>query len=269
MSADSKVCSRCGEVKPLSEYKKASARKDGYRPECKACAKSNTTSLLRESRRNMALSGVALCAACGRTKELQAFYLREDGLPRVYRCRECTCADKASDRVLNPEKYTEANKIKWLTQREKLAAKNKKYREKNKVYLYAKQKSWVEANYEAHREKDYERKKLRLLTDPVFAMKRRVRDLISVRLRNCGYTKKSRTHEILGCDWEFFKTHIERQFHKGMTWDNRRDWHLDHIRPIATATTEEHVVALNHFTNLRPMWAKDNLAKGALITHLI
>ena len=54
-----------------------------------------------------------------------------------------------------------------------------------------------------------------------------------------------------------------------MTWENRSDWHIDHIIPIASAITEEDVIRLNHYTNLRPLWAKDNLAKGAKMEHLI
>lgn len=109
----------------------------------------------------------------------------------------------------------------------------------------------------------------RKASDPVFRIIREARVFISRSIGRNGYTKQSRTHEILGCGWDFFKSHIERQFLKGMTWDNRAEWHIDHIQPMAIAATEEDALALNHFTNLRPMWAKDNLAKGAQITHLI
>lgn len=54
-----------------------------------------------------------------------------------------------------------------------------------------------------------------------------------------------------------------------MTWANRHLWHIDHIVPMATATTEAEAIALNHFTNLRPVWGADNLAKGAKQTHLL
>lgn len=103
----------------------------------------------------------------------------------------------------------------------------------------------------------------------VYAMKSRVRGLITKCIRAGGYTKRSRTQAILGCTWEEFKTHIERQFTKGMNWDNRGEWHLDHIVPISSATTEDEVIALNHFTNFRPMWAKDNIRKGASMEFLI
>jgi hypothetical protein len=48
-----------------------------------------------------------------------------------------------------------------------------------------------------------------------------------------------------------------------MTWSNMGEWHIDHIKPLATAKTEKDVYELNHYTNLQPLWAKDNLSKGA------
>lgn len=74
---------------------------------------------------------------------------------------------------------------------------------------------------------------------------------------------------VLGCDLADFKKHIDRQLCMGMSWDNRKSWHVDHIIPLSTAKTEADAIALSHHTNLRPMWAKDNLTKGARITHLI
>ena len=54
-----------------------------------------------------------------------------------------------------------------------------------------------------------------------------------------------------------------------MSWDNRSLWHLDHIVPVSTANTQAEVLALNHFTNLRPIWAMDNWKKGANQTYLL
>ena len=128
---------------------------------------------------------------------------------------------------------------------------------------------WRGNNKEEIRE--YVKKYRRTLyySNPLYRLKHQMSCLIRLMIVKSGLIKVKRTHEILGCDWDFFKSHIERQFPKGMTWENRSEWHIDHITPMATASTEEEVLALNHFTNLRPMWAKDNLAKGAQITHLI
>ena len=50
-----------------------------------------------------------------------------------------------------------------------------------------------------------------------------------------------------------------------MNWDNRGEWHYDHIIPISNAKTEEEVNKLNHYTNFQPLWAKDNRFKSSKI----
>lgn len=111
--------------------------------------------------------------------------------------------------------------------------------------------------------------KERRASDPVFAMRRRFSSLLNIKIRNMGYSKKSCASSILGCDWEAFKRHIEIQFLPGMSWDNRNDWHIDHIVPAASARDEDELTALFHFTNLRPLWAIDNIKKGAKREHLL
>ena len=113
------------------------------------------------------------------------------------------------------------------------------------------------------------RRKERRKTDPVFIVSGRIRSLVGNALAGRGYTKKSKTQQVLGCTWLEFVSHIERQFLPGMSWVNRSLWHIDHIVALATAVTEADVIALNHFTNLRPLWIPDNLKKGAKQTHLL
>jgi hypothetical protein len=76
-----------------------------------------------------------------------------------------------------------------------------------------------------------------------------------------GYTKNNKTEKILGCTFEKFREHIEKQFKPGMTWLNHGDWELDHIVPISFAKTEEEVIKFSHYTNLQPLWWQDNLNK--------
>ena len=75
-------------------------------------------------------------------------------------------------------------------------------------------------------------------------------------------TKKNKTFEIVGCTPEFLKEHLEKQFVDGMTWENRNEWHIDHITPLSSAKTEEELYKLCHYTNLQPLWAEENLKKG-------
>ena len=67
--------------------------------------------------------------------------------------------------------------------------------------------------------------------------------------------------------------HLERQFLPGMTWANIGTWHVDHIVPLkafsfSTADDPEFRAAWA-LTNLRPLWAADNLKKQAARTHLL
>lgn len=88
------------------------------------------------------------------------------------------------------------------------------------------------------------------------------RALIHITIKNQGYKKNTKASKILGCDWEVFKTYIERKFTEGMSWSNYGKWHLDHIYPISKATSYEMALELNHYTNFQPLWAFDNYSKN-------
>ena len=104
--------------------------------------------------------------------------------------------------------------------------------------------------------------------DPKFTLVLATRSLLSQSFkRSCEgkVYKKEHTEELLQCSLEFFIQYIQEKFTEGMTLENYGQWHLDHIIPLATAKTREDVVRLNHYTNFQPLWAKDNLSKGAKI----
>ena len=95
-----------------------------------------------------------------------------------------------------------------------------------------------------------------------------IRGNISNILRGKRNTKKQATSlELIGCDRETFKKHIEKQFVKGMNWDNRPSWHLDHIIRINFFIKHFDINDINvqniafHYSNLQPLFAKDNISK--------
>ena len=49
-----------------------------------------------------------------------------------------------------------------------------------------------------------------------------------------------------------------------MTWKNHTPtgWHIDHHTPLASTKTYEDIVRLMHYTNLQPLWSKENIRKG-------
>lgn len=69
----------------------------------------------------------------------------------------------------------------------------------------------------------------------------------------------------LGCSIDAFKSYLEALFSSRMSWDNYGEWHLDHIRPLAAfdLTDRAQFLVACHYTNYQPLWAADNLSKGA------
>jgi hypothetical protein len=59
-----------------------------------------------------------------------------------------------------------------------------------------------------------------------------------------------------------FPSSFQTKFIDGMNWDNRGEWHIDHIIPLSSAKSEEELRKLCHYTNLQPLWEKDNLKKS-------
>lgn len=108
----------------------------------------------------------------------------------------------------------------------------------------------------------YNRK--RLLSDPAFrllaATRSRIRGIIKYR------NPWPNTLDIIGCDKSQFLSHMESRFTHGMSWDNYglSGWHIDHIVPCSSfdLSNREELLKCFHYTNLQPLWAKDNLMKA-------
>ena len=116
---------------------------------------------------------------------------------------------------------------------------------------------------ESHEEKEKRRVYVReRYQNPVICCSRRIRSRLQEALVAKGFLKNGKTESIIGCDWDQFKLHIESQFSEGMNWDNRGEWHVDHRIPLAQAVTLNDVIRLSHFSNLQPLWKRDNLQKG-------
>ena len=115
--------------------------------------------------------------------------------------------------------------------------------------------------------------KRRLQRTPVKLLQDGVRARLSNAIKNRGFSKDSTTEVTLGCSWEEFVVHIERQFLPGMTWGNRSKWHIDHIVPRSSfsysSPEDDDFRACWALTNLRPLWAIENIRKNAKRTFLL
>lgn len=112
--------------------------------------------------------------------------------------------------------------------------------------------------------RDYQKKyqKQRYKKDVNFTLRMALRK----RLNGCLKNKSKRVGSAvrdLGCSIEEFKLYIEKQFTEGMTWKNYGQWHLDHIIPlnIFDLTDRQQFLKACHYTNIRPLWKKDNLRR--------
>ena len=99
-------------------------------------------------------------------------------------------------------------------------------------------------------------------TDPLFVTTRRLRGRLQRAFAVSKWNKNNTTGDMLGCSFKTAHDHIESQFTEGMSWANRSEWHIDHIMPLVSATTEEELIKLCHYTNLQPLWAEENIKKG-------
>jgi hypothetical protein len=130
----------------------------------------------------------------------------------------------------------------------------REYVKNNKEKVYDRQKKYV---------------KNRRKEDPVYHLTFNLRNRLKtyIKLIKTPYKLPKSPIELVGCTAEKLKEHIESKFVDNMSWDNYgyRGWHLDHIIPLCTAKTKEEVYELNHYTNLQPLWAIDNMKKGKKI----
>lgn len=88
--------------------------------------------------------------------------------------------------------------------------------------------------------------------------------MIRFSLKNKGFSKKTKTCEIVGTDYETLHRHLLDGFLKvyGRLPNDQDVLSVDHIIPLITATTEEEVLRLNNYTNLRFLLKKDNEDKN-------
>lgn len=179
------------------------------------------------------MSSTKTCSKCGEVKSRAEFSKKHDthdGLQLA--CKDCCNTTRKKYYYLNIEKERER--------------KRKYHRDHSEKTI----KSAIK------------RKRKRLLTDPLFKFSHQLRAVITTSLKRAGARKKSRTEQLLGCTIAEFRAHLERQFVEDMSWENRSLWHIDHIIPMASAVTQEDAERLQHYTNLRPVWAKINLQEG-------
>lgn len=180
------------------------------------------------------------CSKCGETKSEDLFKTKR----KV--CKACKALYDKFYRKINKERISKYSK------------------------LYNKQNKETKRFYDI----EYRRKNLKKLnkqrlekyhTDINFKIRHNLRTRLNNALRAQNTKKNKSSLAFLGCSIEQVRKHLESQFQEGMTWENHATdgWHIDHIIPCVSfdLTKEEEIKKCFHYTNLKPLWAEENLSK--------
>ena len=227
---------------------------------------------------------------------------KAQGLKRYFTGKPCKYGH-VSERLVSDGKCCECRKKRHKENKDAIAERNREYYKANKEALAEKQREYRKANKEvvAKKELEYYKANKEVITERALKYYKANKDAVAERGREYRkankegiaermlkyfeanplqrFTRKSleriegaigkgrinRAEVELGYTQEDFKHHIESLWLDGMTWENRSEWHIDHIKPLSLFIKEgvTDPAIINALSNLQPLWAKDNLSKGA------
>ena len=236
-----KTCSKCKQDKAAEDFCKG-------RPECKECRKEYKKAYYEQNREKIKERKKAYRKQ--NSEKIKAYY--EQNREKIKAWRE-----------QNAEKIKERHKAYREQNREKIKERKKAYRKQNAEKLKGQMKAYHKQNRDKAR--IYQRNKRK--TDPNFRLANNLRGRVRQALNGKGKSKN--TLKLLGCSVVFLKKYLENQFQAGMSWNNYgyNGWHIDHILPCASfdLSDPKQQQKCFHYSNLQPLWAKDNISKGAKI----
>jgi hypothetical protein len=102
-------------------------------------------------------------------------------------------------------------------------------------------------------------------TNPLYKVRKNMRKRLKELIKSAKSSATDYRRNFIGCSTKELKRHLESQFESWMTWENYGSrWHVDHIIPVAAfdQTCAKQRKACWHFSNLRPLCAKKNIAKS-------
>lgn len=151
----------------------------------------------------------------------------------------------------------------YILHKEKLKKHTAQYRKTHSNN----QKEYLSKYRKIHKEESKEYHSLyfkqRRLSDSLFRLRLNLGNRTSRVFKRLGFDKKVNTKGLLGADYKTVMQYIDFKFTFGMSWDKvGKEIHIDHIIPLSSAKTKKQLIRLCHYTNLQPLWAKDNLRKG-------
>jgi len=260
-----KHCCRCALVKSAEHFASNRRTKDGLQVWCKPCS----AEYQRENKARIRAKR-AEWENINRERRVQArkeYYTKNKARidarnsQYVRENRERVAAYKRQWAQGNREQLRKRRASYYRENQERIKQAVKDYYRENRSAVLARSKAY-RGRYQA-RVNAYVRGRYRNSKDARAAMI--TRSLLKRVLRALEQKKVYGSFETLGYTPDQLLQRMEVQFKPGMSWDNHGEWHIDHkisvANMIARGETRPHVI--NALSNLQPLWAKDNLRKGA------
>lgn len=294
---ENKRCNNCGEVKPISEFRKRKSCKDSYRGRCRSYKaeygreyyknnpekerernrryRENNREKVREYQKKWAKNNPEKVREKARKyRKNNPEKVREYRKNNREKIREYYKNNREKIRE-HQKKWNEINKERikkrakkyhkkyYKENHDRLLKKFAKYREKNKEILVIRGKEWRKNNKDKIKKK-YKNDYIKNKNSTIY----KINTSISRMIRRDLKRRKNGNH------WEYLVNytlkdlmiHLESQFKPGMTWQNIGKWHIDHRIPVSlwefSSYEDREFKQCWALCNLQPLWAKENMSKG-------
>lgn len=229
------------------------------------------------------ITGVKHCKKCSTTKPATLeFFCRSSRDGFSSQCKKCDSIKAKKARTTREKIETETHKqcIKCWEVFCKGDGFYKNSRAKDGLQIYCKkcQRAALSESRAKHGKKWRKSRSEVVYSNPrarlhyrALGLVRKSLDRIGLRKRNFSVTKGFWS-SVDYCRNQL-ADHLEKQFLAGMGWHNMREWHIDHIVPVSSfsfkSIEDDEFKACWALSNLRPLWAKDNLLKSNNLEFLI
>lgn len=267
-----KECSKCKKVLSFASFTINNGRQDGLQMKCKSCNRayyeanagwkaewgreyrSKNYEEIKAKKRNYSLKNKDKIKEYGkRYRAANSDIIKKKKSDYYYKNKKIITSKNAVWREGNRDTIKKLYQQRYAILSDIYCGKAREYRTKHPARMARWKREWAQKNK----------------NNPQYRLTRRLRDRLKHALKNDA--KLGSAVGDLGCSVKDLKYYIEAKFYmrdngEEMTWGNwsAKGWHLDHIAPLSSfdLSDREQLLKACHYTNLQPLWAEDNYAKG-------
>ena len=276
-----KKCTKCGEIKPLSEFGRNASHKDGHASQCLECSRKHDRERAKDPKRRQ--------ASIERSRK---WHEQNKDTPKLKEYKHKYAMNHSEEAKARAKEWYYNNKERSLASGREWAKNHPEKVKESREKWNENNKEWYEEYYSRPEVKEHMRKKAyeyshtekniayrkryiqenkeqirayrvnRMKEDPIFNLRVRVSKLVGITLRQRNYSKNTRTYKIIGLQYPELWTHLEQTWleNYGTKWDGE-NYDIDHIRPLSSANTEQELMELWNWHNLQLLSHEDNMNK--------